>query len=133
MITCDVIGPTGANGGLGNQMFVAAATLAMAKRNDDVATFPDILRSEYKPYRETIFRKLQTAGNKADFDYIYEEPCFHYKKIPYVKNMCIRGYYQSEKYFEDSSDYIKKMFSIPLEIDEHIKQKSHRFKFFYDI
>jgi hypothetical protein len=42
---------------------------------------------------------------------IYKEPCFEYREIPYMENLCLSGYFQSEKYFSHCKEEIIKHFT----------------------
>ena len=104
MITCNILGPSKIDGhylaGLGNQMFTVATTLAMAIDNEDEAVFPDLHnRDWYGDYVDNIFRNLKTGNSKSFVQSTYREINWKYNEIPYSKNLCLSGYFQSEKYF----------------------------------
>lgn len=92
----------GKHGRLGNSLFQAAATIALAKRNNDDFLFPcdwnyiDDFNIPKKYFSSDIICKSQ-----------YQEPNFHYNAIDYNKDMNLHGYFQSERYFEDYKDDIK--------------------------
>jgi hypothetical protein len=45
---------------------------------------------------------------------VFNESGFEYKEIPAIEgNVCLNGYFQSEKYFKEYSDEIKKLFEQP--------------------
>lgn len=54
----------------------------------------------------------------------FKESSMKYSKIPEYKKINIEGYFQSEKYFEKKSDYIRSIFSINEEIKEKIIKKN---------
>ncbi|MBV03469.1 MAG: alpha-1,2-fucosyltransferase [Rhodobacteraceae bacterium] len=114
-------------GGLGNQLFQIAATLAVSVESGHAVVFNTAnhdLPKQGRPcekYIKTIFRNLNFSSEAAvSTDHLYHEPYFHYKKIPPLSgNTCLIGYFQSERYFEKYSSYIRKVFSI----DEITKKK----------
>jgi len=97
MVTCNL------QGGLGNQLFQISTTIALALENNDEAIFDLKLASSSQKmpieYKNSIYNKLNfsTINDKLNQ---YQEPNFHYNKIPYQKNLCLNGYFQSEKYFK---------------------------------
>jgi len=103
-------------GRLGNQMFQIAATTALAKRNNDVATFPVLSRGEgtnqesQSLYTSTIFSKVVFSEDFSWLKCQYNEPYFSYCELPYRNNTLFNGYFQSEKYFIDQKETIKKLF-----------------------
>ena len=104
-------------GGLGNQLFQIATTISLALDNDDEAVFdwrnhdlPNQGR-ECKNYMTNIFRNL-TFSNNLFVKCRYDEPFYNYQKIRYKPNMCLVGYFQSEKYFSKHAGVIKETFSV---------------------
>ena len=91
-------------GGLGNQIFQVAAAYSLAKDNKDEAIFN--FNSSHTPwqgeqaykYKKNIFKEF-THKNVIDYKEIYEEKGHPYQKIEYKKDLMIKGYFQSEKYF----------------------------------
>jgi hypothetical protein len=110
MISCNLCG------GLGNQMFQIAATYALALRNNDISIFDfDKCRTPMQgnpsnKYRDNIFRDVNVG--KFEPKFYYEELKFSFDEIPYHKYMLLNGYFQSEKYFIDFKDDIKRIFVI---------------------
>ena len=126
MITCDVIGAAPANPGLGNQLFIVAATISLAIDNNDQAVFPDLRHPPYKFYGETIFHKLDHGSDKSFVKYLYQEEPYTstiFNKIPYIDNLCLRGYFQSYKYFYHNLEEIRELFAMPQEILERVNRK----------
>lgn len=123
MITCEIWGPTEhVNHGLGNQMFCIAATKALAWRNQDGAVFEQ--SSHQVPYRDNVFRKL--TWGQINIKSIYKEGELDvglYRNIPYKKNMCLQGFFQSEKYFLDFKKEIKDLFGINSVNLDYIKKE----------
>jgi GR25 family glycosyltransferase involved in LPS biosynthesis len=108
------------NGGLGNQLFEIANGYAYSLRYNkrfyitgswggitkDRPTYWNNYLKNLKPYLITPkrIRKIK----------VYKEPKFSYKKIYNVKgHICFEGYYQSEKYFEDYREAVRKLFALP--------------------
>lgn len=110
-------------GGLGNQLFQIAATISYAidtkqrfafdynswgARGGAAKTFQ---ASHPTSYRETLYKYLPEANLATKtFGQIYKEPSFHYKQIPVLKDVILDGYFQSEKYFSNNEDVIRKVF-----------------------
>lgn len=98
MVTVELIG------GLGNQLFQVAACIAYAKRHNLPFHIPTDTKNSHssKPY---------FSCENPNYDpllptIIYQEPFFHYQQIPAGlhepgKNLILKGYFQSYKYFED--------------------------------
>jgi hypothetical protein len=115
-------------GGLGNQMFQIATTVSLAKRNSDEAVFS--MKNHYLPgqgrgvsnYVNNIFRNVEFKEELPPLN-IYQEPHFHYREVPYIPNICLLGYFQSEKYFKEHEDHIRDIFSPDEECVRLIKQK----------
>lgn len=92
-------------GHLGNSLFQAACTIALAKRNND--SF--ILSPTWK-YKDK-FNLPQSCFQNIKPKTTYQEPGFHYCEISYKPNMDLEGYFQSEKYFKDFEKDIKELFA----------------------
>lgn len=90
-------------GFLGNNLFILMAGYALAHRNNDQLAIPVDWR--YKDIFEEKFFEFETKeGFKQKISEEYMEPFFHYKEIPYRKDLNLNGYFQSYKYFEDVFD-----------------------------
>ena len=104
-------------GGLGNQLFQISAAVALALENNDNAIFDT--KNHDLPYQgrrcekylTTIFRNLNFSSN-LPIKHVYREPHFSYDKIVYKADMCLVGYFQSEKYFDKHAGAIKRLFSM---------------------
>ncbi len=116
MITCKLAG------GLGNQLFQVATTLAVAWENNDDAVFN--LKSSYQRskstnyYQETFYRSL--IDKKVWFPHVFKEKNHFYSPIAYHPKMKLSGYFQSEKYFIKYRDSILKLFLPPPLIKEKL-------------
>lgn len=104
---------------LGNQMFQLATAVALSERNGAEVNFP-----EWK-YADMFDGEFSGAGGTPSRDY-WKEPGFHYTEIPVETNI-IDGYFQSEKYFKDSENKIKEMFTIKQEIKDSVYEKNRKF------
>jgi GR25 family glycosyltransferase involved in LPS biosynthesis len=108
------------NGGLGNQLFEIANGYAYSLRykkrffitgswggiTKERPTYWNNYLKNLKPYLITPkrIRKIK----------VYKEPKFSYTEIQnYKGHICFEGYYQSEKYFEDYSEAVRKLFTLP--------------------
>ena len=124
-------------GGLGNQMFQFAAGYSVAKRKNvdlylDLSWYNrrNIHNGFELEYVFNIFKRVGFVNNpfslkqflsKIDFTYkIYDEPHFHYtSEITNIPDHCfIRGYWQSEMYFKEYTEEIKKIFRFEKILDE---------------
>lgn len=93
-------------GWLGNQMFQYASTYATSKRVGTSCSFP-----ENDPNLFEIFM-LSAHKSNSPQKKIYQEPTFHYSPIPKEDDVTLHGYFQSEKYFFDYKDDIRKEFTL---------------------
>jgi len=107
-------------GGLGNYMFQISVAHSLALDNNDESIFnietTKIAHKKIESYLSNIFRNVNFGKIKSDF--FYNEPNFTYEKIPYIENILLNGYYQSEKYFKHISDVIHKDFTFR---EEHLE------------
>lgn len=87
-------------GRLGNNLFQIAAISALAEDNNDVVSVE---------WKDAPYFSFQTTPGFSE-QFRYKEPHFHYRPIPYYRDMIIDGYFQSEKYFSGHTDLVKKMF-----------------------
>ncbi|WAC93378.1 alpha-1,2-fucosyltransferase [Mycobacterium sp. Aquia_213] len=90
----------GRMGRIGNQLFQIAATIGLARDHDDRYGFPRW------PYEGEF------ALNGCFYDSLpegpmYQEPNFHYDRIPYAPNLQLRGFFQSERYFAAHAEYVR--------------------------
>lgn len=115
-------------GQLGNQLFIIAATISLALDHGAEPLFPDLTttqRENIPVNREQIFSLIPLNMNLAPFplNYCYQEPYFHYAKIPYQPNMKLFGYFQSEKYFIHQKEKILQLFSPSKQIIDYLESK----------
>ena len=115
-------------GGLGNQMFQIAAAYAHAAENNQSLGFFEEKHSlplqgfKFKKYKKSVFRNVKVIDELPGFRR-YIEPYFHYRKIPTAKDLIIRGYFQSEKYFKACESNIRQFYSMPERLKEYIFNK----------
>lgn len=115
-------------GQFGNQLFLIAAVTSVAIDNGAMPIFPDLLATSQKELNtkhnyEKLFYKLKVFAPKKKLKKRYLEPHFHYKKIPFSKNMVVRGYFQSEKYFAHHKEHILNLFAPTKEIRKYLSNK----------
>lgn len=126
MMTCDILGPCPFNSGLGNQLFCIATALSLSIDNNDKVVFPDLKDTRYKFYLNTIFHKLNPGIDKNFVENFYKEKPYSstiYEKIPYKQNLCIRGHFQSYKYFNHNRKQIIDLLKLPDYMIEEVKSK----------
>jgi hypothetical protein len=63
-------------------------------------------------YADTFYRNIPNKKLRLDEFIIYNEPKFSYTQIPLIDNVCLNGYFQSEKYFIKHKKEILKLFHI---------------------
>jgi len=123
-------------GGLGNQMFQISTAYSLAKDNgDDFAInygIPHIgLQKSQLYYKDNIFKKIKSTGV---FPVVkYNEPSFSFKQIPYANNMCIHGYFQTERYFEKYKEDINSMFEFPESVKDKVDAFLENYKNVYKV
>jgi hypothetical protein len=108
MITFSMLGGFGR---FGNQLFQMAAAIGHARRVGTRAVFPQVTFSEYLA--------SPPATGQIAYTQVFQEPHFHYANIPLVDGLDLRGYFQSERYFEHCRDEIRSAFGIK----EHHRQR----------
>jgi len=115
MITFNSLGKLGR---LGNQLFQIASTIGIAEKNGIKYTLPN--------WSYSHFFKNQIPLNVINDLEVINEINFHYNEIMLqdkTKNYDLSGYFQSEKYFKESSDLILETFSLKDEIHNELKSK----------
>jgi hypothetical protein len=129
-------------GGLGNQMFQFAAGYSIAKKNN-VKLSLDLSRYSRRQDHNgfelhkvfDIYSKVNFLKNNLNFRFInfidilgsinitlhtFEEPHFHYTSniLNIPKHCLLNGYWQSELYFKDYAQDIRKIFSFSKQFDK---------------
>jgi len=72
-------------------------------------------------YQDNIFSRLKMIDNCPTPT--YREVSFNYSKIPYQPNMCLFGYFQSEKYFKHRERETKDLFSPTTDTENYIRSR----------
>jgi hypothetical protein len=114
-------------GGLGNYMFQIAAAYSYAKRYDVHVGFncQESIGSHQHvtEYQNNVLKGINLYYTRKYQPLQHSERGFHYQEIPkYDKSILLYGYFQSEKYFKDYEDDIRKLFmSYKIELDDKIK------------
>jgi len=108
----------GKYGRIGNTMFQAATTIALAHRNNDEYKFPRWDHSK-------DFNIPQDRFGKVHFTDTFNEPHFHYAGIPYKRDLNLMGYFQSYKYFQDEDHIITPLLMPKVVIDKVDKVSIH--------
>lgn len=115
MITCNIMG------GLGNQLFQIFTTMSYAIKykkefgflyTDFVGVGKTIRRNTYwKTFLKGISKYVYQSLPKMD---IISETNFHYKEIlhPHTENICLFGYFQSYKYFNEYANVFMRILKI---------------------
>lgn len=119
MISCNLIG------GLGNKMFQIATTYSLGVDNNTesqfITTNASNAHGHINTYTNNIFRNVNFG--KPELTVRYQEPFFHYNRIPFSDKLLLLGYFQSEKYFKNNRDKILELFSIDEESKKIIEDK----------
>lgn len=115
-------------GQLGNQMFIIAATTSLALDNGAIPVFPDLTNPSQPDFNiphnyQKFFGHLNTKNPSLKKKRLYSEPHFHYRPIPYKKNITLSGYFQSEKYFIKNKQKIIDLFSPSPQIISYLEGK----------
>jgi hypothetical protein len=113
-------------GGLGNYLFQIAAGYSLAIDNNDSFTIDERMilqvHSHWSVYSTNIFRNVPITNGVINFNY-YKYESLKHQLIPYVDNILIDGYFQSEKYWKGNEDKILELFKIDENTLEYLTQK----------
>lgn len=117
-------------GGLCNQLFQIANAYAYAKRtgnqygiNYSWSTCSNQGSTAIK-YKNTLYKNIPEVNARLeDFTMKYNETQFRYVPVPRfnVPNILLEGYFQSDKYFDDCLEDIKKLFVFPSEVIDKVE------------
>ena len=112
-------------GRLGNLLFEIAAGASLAKRMNvpfKALTCSSINMPEYvKPFRQSILRNIDFSDIYPENQKICLESDFTYQPLPEEKDLLLKGYFQSEKYFDE--ELVKHLFEIDIENETYIQKK----------
>ncbi len=103
------------DGGVGARMFQIATTYALALDNGDECAFNFSMGSMSQDhplltYRDNVYAKLKDLPSNWKPEAFYQERRFDYDPIPYSRNLLIRGYFTSERYFSHRRKEIIELF-----------------------
>ncbi|MCB1149467.1 MAG: alpha-1,2-fucosyltransferase [Chlamydiia bacterium] len=110
---------------LGNQMFQIAAATALALDHDADALFPALREQErygMPKNREWVFFRLDDSPLPSKPRKIYREQRHNFSPIPFVPNLKVHGYFQSEKYFRSQREAILSLFQPHPELIAKVEQ-----------
>ena len=114
-------------GGLCNQLFQIAAGFAHSKKmGTDYAINYKIGNGSGQGYHHTKYKKniyKNIPETDRNIFIPYKEPRFSYCPILPMNNLCLTGYFQSKKYFENYQSDIKELFAFPKPLTEKISEK----------
>ena len=122
IVTCHLMG------GLGNQLFQIATTMAYAWDNGATSYFPDLNKNEYDliESRDKMFFRLNNSPPPEPCTDFFQESCWHCPDhIPFNPRTSLYGYFQSWKHFHHHRDKLLKLFSPSGLIAEHL-DKNYR-------
>lgn len=111
-------------GRMGNCLFQAACTIALALRNGTDFSMPFKTSNEF--WSPIYCKHLQnTAWQEGRIDVVIEEKQFHYVPIEYSKSwndkqVLLKGYFQDERYFLDFKDEVIRCFNFPWELKSDV-------------
>jgi len=118
-------------GGLGNQMFQIAAGVSLAvELKDDFFLVEGqhhlpLQGNNIAKYKNNIFKKIKFLDQKNFYNLdLFMEPKFSYTPIPKKNNQALYGYFQSEKYFLNTSAFISDLYSPTLQDMEELKKSA---------
>ena len=117
-------------GGVGNQLFqiAAAKSLALSKGGDLTIDMNNVgAPSELSPnkpqfYLDNIFRNIKVEPKAAEAE-LYNESHYHFQELPKWDNICLHGYFQSEKYFKEHESEIRTMLKADQKTEEYLQSK----------
>jgi len=107
------------NGQLGNNLFEAAAAHALAWDHQAECYF---LPLEPKEVMEHVFFRCKFQSS-LPVHAIWKEPALSYRPIPFVPNLLLVGYFQSEKYFAHHRARILELFTPRADDLEYMHQR----------
>jgi len=115
---------------IGNNLFQIATGASLAHNNNsDYLVFitntkvPEgVYLTEYiQQFKKNILRKVDFTETLPLGISKYKQPSFGFKKIHYVNNIYLSGYFQSEKFFNEN--FVRDLFSMDKETESYLKSK----------
>jgi glycosyltransferase involved in cell wall biosynthesis len=113
-------------GGLGNQLFQAAAALAFAWDHGAAPIFPSLNRSDLRNegLKERIFSRLDARKPPRPLSHAFQEREWNSpEKIPFQRDLTLYGYFQSWKHFDHWRERLFAILAPTREIEEEIEEK----------
>jgi hypothetical protein len=104
MVSCKLKGRTG------NQLFQIAAAIGAAVKNNTYYGIPQVTTDPKK--WPAVFSHLPKVAH-LEMPYLFIENGFQHNPIVKGDEVCIDGYFQSEKYFAHCREEVLKAFAIP--------------------
>ena len=101
-------------GQLGNNLFQIATAYALAWDNGAEPIFPDLRwQKKYNiPFNsQHVFFRCSSKSLPMHCSKLWKEQSYRYIPISYQPNMCIDGYFQSEKYFAHHRERLLELFA----------------------
>lgn len=119
MVTCKF------NGRLGNNLFQVATVIALSKELGVNFTLPHTTWAGHRGNREVDLSMFEYEFSRQDIEMpnSYSEIDFNYNKIDCIDNLCISGFYQSWKYFDNvKKELISKYFTPSKSVIDGLKK-----------
>ena len=118
-------------GGLGNQLFQIAAGYSHSLNMKTSYAINYNFNLGYgqgnhpSKYKNSIFKKIKQTNR--NFFRMYDQPGFAFSTIPLMDEICLRGYFQSDKYFKKNETAIRNLFEFPDDIKIKVNNKNFKF------
>lgn len=115
---------------IGNNLFQIATGASLAHDNNseyivhisDFKIPEGIYLNEYiEQFRTNILRKITFVDTIPNNIVSYKQPSFRFKKIEYVNNIYLQGYFQSEKFFNEN--FVRELFSMDSQTEAYLQEK----------
>ncbi len=103
----------GRMGRFGNQLFQIAAVLGYADKYGCRAILPEWRCPASERNYGDIFLGYSASTDAVPSGPIYRERRFGFDPIPFIYNVDLSGWFQSERYFSPIANYIRELFSEP--------------------
>lgn len=108
-------------GRLANNMFQIGAAMSLAKNNNDISKFNRSSINNYQKYSNNILRNIPVGNVNFNEFKNYKQPTFAYHEIKYNENICLEGFFQSEKYLD--RELMLEVFSVDQETYNKLNEK----------